>query len=141
MKGAAVDANIWCYWVHDYSDDVLTLLRIVSPSMYNELHANTHSSNKAPRAVTPEEEIKAVASLLHAAQVEAAAWGLHKVELWDPNSAVLAACNLLLGTKAVVNIRMEKSIPCLRWKSTPDGGGNEVERGVQWIALEKYGWC
>jgi hypothetical protein len=82
-----------------------------------------------------------VAAVLRAAQAEAASWAFKKVVLWNPNPRILAACKLVLedGKEVEVQQRTEGSIPCLRWRRGNADG--EVEKGVEWIALEKYSWC
>jgi hypothetical protein len=93
---------------------------------------------------TPEEEEKGIletAQILRAAQAETASWAFKKVVLWNPNPRTLAACKLVLGDGKEVDVRRrtEGSIPCLRWKG--GNGKGEVEKGVEWMASEKYGWC
>jgi hypothetical protein len=91
-----------------------------------------------------EEEEKAIleiSNILRAAQAEAASWAFERVVLWNPDGRTLKACKLVLGLgegeEVKVRTRTEGSIPCLRWK----GGKNEVSKGVEWVALEKYSWC
>ncbi|KAI9786686.1 MAG: hypothetical protein M1839_006237 [Geoglossum umbratile] len=127
-KGAiSTSGETWGYWVHDYNEDKLIFLRLVS--LY-------------PSSPTAEEEEKAVletAAILRAARTEAASWDLRKVVLWNPDTRTLAACKLVLGDgkEPEVRTRTEGSIPSLRWK----GGEGKVEKGIEWVASEKFGWC
>lgn len=82
-----------------------------------------------------------LAAVLRAAQAEAADWAFKKVVLWNPDRRTLAACKLVLGDGKEVEVRKrtEGSIPCLRWKEGAGGAG--WEKGIDWVALEKYSWC
>jgi hypothetical protein len=126
-KGAiSASGKAWGYWFHDYSEDKLVFLRLAS---------------LWPPSPTSEEEKATleISAILRAAQDEAASWAFKKVILWNPEPRTLAACKLILGNgkEPEVRTRTEGSIPCLRWK----GGQGEVEKGVEWVALEKYSWC
>jgi hypothetical protein len=93
---------------------------------------------------TPDEEERAtieIAAVLRAAQAEAADWSLKKAVIWNPEPRTLAACKLVLGDEKEPEVqrRTDESIPCLRWKG--GNGDGEVEKGVEWVALEKYSWC
>ena len=127
IKGAiSSSGETWGYWVHNYNEDKLIFLRLVS----------LHSS-------TPEEEraTSEIAAVLRAAQAEAADWSLKKAVIWNPEPRTLAACKLVLGDEKEPEVqkRTDQSIPCLRWKG--GSGEGEVEKGVAWVALEKYSWC
>jgi hypothetical protein len=130
IKGAiSSSGHTWGYWVHDYNEDKLVLLRLVS----------SYSQSSTPNRV--EEAISEIAAVLRAAQAEAADWSLHKVVIWNPEPRTLEACSLVLGDgqEPQVRRRTEGSIPCLRWKGGK--GDGEVEQGLRWVALEKYCWC
>ena len=92
---------------------------------------------------TPEDKEKALlelAAVLRAAQAEAASWTFKKVVLWNPDQRTLAACKLVLGDGKEVEVRQRtESIPCLRWNLGDERRG--WEKGVDWVALEKYSWC
>jgi hypothetical protein len=130
IKGAiSSSGQTWGYWVHDYNEDKLVLLRLFS---------------SYPASSTAEEEEKAtseVAAVLRAAQAEAADWSLHQVVIWNPQPRTLDACKLVLegGKTPEVRKRTDGSIPCLRWKGGKGDGVFEKEH--EWVALEKYCWC
>jgi hypothetical protein len=128
IKGAiSSSGETWGYWVHDYNDEKLSLLRLVS----------FHPSS------TPEDKEKALlelAAVLRAAQAEAASWVFKKVVLWNPDQRTLTACKLVLGDDKEVEIQQRtENIPCLRWNTR--NGRRGWEKGVDWVALEKYSWC
>lgn len=129
IKGAiSASGDTWAYWFHDYNEDKLSLLRLVS------LHPSS----------TLEDEEKAqleLAAVLRAAQAEAANWVFKKVVLWNPDRHTLAACKHVLGDSMEVEVRKrtEGSVPCLRWKVGVEGVG--WEKGIDWAALERYSWC
>ena len=128
IKGAiSSSGQTWSYWVHDYSEDKLILLRLVS----------LYSSSTSDEG----EAVGEIAAVLRAARVEAADWALHKVVIWNPQPRTLEACKLVLGgeEEPQVRERTEGSIPGVRWIG---GVGNgEFETGLEWVALEKYCWC
>jgi hypothetical protein len=114
--------------VHDYTEGKPIFLRLVY------LHPSS----------TPEDEEKStleIADVLRAAQAEAASWAFKKVMLWNPSPRTLTTCNLVLGNEKEAEVRVwtEGSIPCLRWKGR--NGKEGVEKGLEWVALEKYSWC
>jgi hypothetical protein len=121
VKGAkSKSGNVWAYWVHDYNDDKLTILRIVS---------------KVPGTPEGPEATMEIADVLRAAQAEAQSWALKKVVIWNPEEDTLLACKLILGDAEVkVQERTDGSIPCFRWKASE-------EKDVDWISIEKYSWC
>ena len=128
IKGAiSPSGQTWGCWVHDFNEDKLVFLRLVSP--------------ESPAASAEEKErVLDIVEVLRAAQAEAANWDLKKVVLWNPSPSTLAACKLIVAYEEVfVRQRIEGSIPCLRWKGEHDG--REAEKGVEWVAVEKYSWC
>jgi len=129
IKGAiSPSGQTWGYWVHDFNEDKLVFLRLVSPE-------------SVAGSAEEKERVLDIAEVLRAAQAEAASWDLKKVVLWNPGPGTLAACKLVVadGKEVEVRRRTEGSIPCLRWKGGHEGG--EAEKGVEWVALEKYSWC
>ncbi|RYP13110.1 hypothetical protein DL767_010869 [Monosporascus sp. MG133] len=85
-----------------------------------------------------EELTAAFRAVVDAARAEAAAWGLARVDLWNPTPLVrglLARC----GAERLPHEWVERdgdSIPSLMWY----GAGEEVGE-VDWVANEKYCWC
>jgi hypothetical protein len=124
IKGAmAKCGRAWAYWVHDFNDDKLILLR---------LHAESGTPDTTSPGALPLQV--SIVDILWAAQQEAHSWELEKVVVWDPSPLVLAACKEVLGRELAPRRRADGSIPCLRWK----GGENKK---VDWVYIEKYSWC
>ena len=82
------------------------------------------------------EAVLATAAVLRAAQLEAAKWNMHHVEIWNPTPVAVLAAEELLPSVEMVH-REEESITSLMWYGDQDGVGEEVE----WVGNEKYGWC
>lgn len=117
------DGESWILWDHDWRENKLKVLRIVTPG-----------------PMTEERRAADAAVLLQAAMEEAAAWGLPKVLVWNPDEAITAAVkgvsNENVGLVTVVfDERLDGSIPCLRWK-----GGKGTEN-VTWEDNLYYAWC
>ena len=138
VKGAiGASGRTWAYWVHDFSDNKLTLLRTVSPLLPGH-EREASGSEEVERELTEE-----LADVLCAAQAEAARWGLEKVTVWNPDGRTRRACARVLGLasgdEVKLHERLEGSIPCLRWKGGKAAG--MAPEKVEWVALEKYTWC
>ncbi|KAL4995206.1 hypothetical protein BDV10DRAFT_175286 [Aspergillus recurvatus] len=126
IKGAIAGPagnRVWAIWTHRFyrhpeSDDpsanTLYILRLVT---------ETSSPSRG--------SIKAV---LHAAQCEAASWGLGKVKLWNPPRHLEEAIEAS-GVNFEKRDREKDSIPCLNWF------GEENPDEVEWVLNEKYAWC
>ena len=137
FKGAmGASGRVWAYWVHDFSDDKLTLLRTGLPRRVE------HGGEGADGEVAEREATEELADVLRAAQAEAGRWGLAKVTMWNPDERTREACakvlGLALGKEVEIRERLEGSIPCLRWKGGKGPGDAET---IEWVALEKYTWC
>jgi len=125
VKGA-IAGSTWGYWVRHFNGNILIFLRLVPGPVS-----------------TPEEEARTkleTAQVLMAAQHEAAEWGLEKVIVWNPDPVVEAACQHVNvpGENPTIQQR-GASVPCLRWKGGE--GENLVEKGIEWVAAERYCWC
>ena len=126
IKGAIVmmenGKRVWAIWTRVFGNEkngyILYILRLV-------IEGGNASSEGDDKHVT------AVAAVLHAAQTEAAKWGMQSVEVWNPSDAIVAAAKKLLPSSKVVD-RETESITSLMWY------GNEA---VDWVANDKYGWC
>lgn len=117
------DGESWILWDHDWREQKLKILRIVTPE-----------------PTTPEKRATDASVLLQAAMEEAAAWGLPRVLIWNPdeaiNVAVKAVANRHEGiVTAVFDERLDGSIPSLRWK------GGEGTENVIWEDNLYYAWC
>ena len=126
IKGAIVTMEygkrVWAIWTRVFGKEkdghTFYILRLV-------IERGDASSEGDEKYVT------AVAAVLHAAQVEAANWGMRSVEVWNPSDTIVVAAKKLLPSSTVVD-REAESITSLMWH------GNEP---VDWIANDKYGWC
>ena len=126
IKGAIVTTEngerVWAIWTRVFGNEKdghkFYILRLV-------IEGGNDSSEGDEKNVT------AAAAVLHAAQVEAAKWGMRSVEIWNPSDTIVAAAKKLLPSLTVVD-RETESITSLMWH------GNEA---VGWIANDKYGWC
>lgn len=128
IKGAiSSSGETWGYWVHGYNDEKLSFLQLVS------LYPLSTSDDK-------EKALLELTAVLRAAQAEAARWSFKKVVLWNPDQRMLVACKLVLGDSKDVEVQQRtESIPCL--KLNLGDGRRGWEKGVEWVALEKYSWC
>ncbi|KAH0551363.1 hypothetical protein GP486_007424, partial [Trichoglossum hirsutum] len=85
VKGAiSQSGETWGYWVHDFTENILLFLRLVS------LYPPSSSAEE-------EKAILELSDVLRAAQVEAATWAFKSVVLWNPDRRTLGACKLALG--------------------------------------------
>jgi len=73
-------------------------------------------------------------AVLRSAQMQAAEWGMHKVELWNPSTLVQRLIDEA-GVKHIKVDREEESIPSLMWYG--EGSTDEIE----WVGNEKFAWC
>ena len=136
VKGAIVHSNVaeptWCIWTRTFGSteegNTLHILRLVG------------EGEDMPDMIIKEGEartrIKAVASVLQAAQKEAAKWGRTNVQIWNPSTLVTLAAKELLPSAKVVD-RDEDSITSLMWYGPGSGTADEVD----WLGNERYGWC
>ncbi|KAK3706947.1 hypothetical protein LTR37_012446 [Vermiconidia calcicola] len=140
VKGAITGekgSRVWCYWTRVWTnpqeegDNTLHILRlVVEDEAFSDLApASAESTAKMKGSQT----FKAIAALFAAAQTEAAQWGMHEVQIWNPTSTTLAAAQMLNG-KAAVEHRQDESITSLRWY------GKGSWENVDWVCNEKYGW-
>jgi len=116
------DGAAWIVWYHDWREQKLKVQRIAVPGPISD----------ADRAA-------AVTVLLQAALVEASAWNLQKVLVWNPDSVVTRGIKGVGNAhedvvKVVFNERLDGSIPSLRWKE-----GKNIS--MDWVENEYYAWC
>ena len=153
VKGAIVSLGpgnhnkVWAIWTRTFgseaSNNKLHILRIVIEGEYESAASSEHSPH-GPRTLD-ERTIQAAASILFAAQKEAARWDMQAVEIWNPSLLIVRAARELVPGAEVVH-REEDSIASLMWYG--DGEANEGKRKgerqvaeVEWVGNEKYGWC
>ena len=74
-----------------------------------------------------------MAAVLREAQYEASDWGLHHVEIWNPDAITLNAARELVPDLEVEHREIEgiASLQC--------HGHANAAREVEWMANEKYG--
>ena len=133
----------WAMWtrmwynanVEKRDGNVLYILRLVVETDPDSCAAVDDESD-APGDL---EEVRAVAAVLRQAQIQAQEWGMVEVELWSPSRRSRRAAGLLLGQeegKVKVVEREDESIASLKWFGD-EAEGSEVE----WLEIEKFGWC
>lgn len=98
------------------------------------------AKSEGPRPITNgsgfRKQVQKIASLLFAAQQEAAKSLLAEVHAWNPTPPVVLAAKLAYPELGAVIDRASQSITSLKWY----GEGSALE-DVDWIGNEKYGWC
>ncbi|KAI5924200.1 hypothetical protein F4810DRAFT_666180 [Camillea tinctor] len=106
VKGAACDElGVWMYWYHDLRKQALLIQRI---------HTGVNESEVA---------IKALARLLTEALLEAKAWDLPTVVIWDLCPKTQKAIKFIaeeLGVSAVSEERKDAELPSIRWRNAED---------------------
>jgi len=145
IHGASVTLEsgkmVWCYWAKTwYNTDPqnskgnsMHILRLATDDAeYDEADV---ASDEGARVVKTSEMAGAVASLLAAAQADAAQWNMEEVEIWNPSSITLAAARIL-NPGAQVTHREKESVASLKWY----GDSSEAEK-IKWFGNEKFGWC
>ena len=143
VKGAEVEIEegkrVWCVWTRTFGDadtaNILHILRLVIESEtefrdqqlgFGNDHTELDGKNKRV--------ILAVASVLRAAQREAAQWKMQCVQLWNPTPFGFLAAREIEREIEMVD-REQKSIASLRWDDS------EHIPEIEWVANEKYSWC
>ncbi|CAN8100355.1 unnamed protein product [Discula destructiva] len=131
-RGAiAHNRRSWVYWDHDWRTKQLKILRLV---MLEE------DSDADGDAVSEESKAWDVVELLQAAAAEAAAWGLKKVLVWNPDATTTRGIKGFHNfheneVDVIFDERKDTAIPSLRWK-----GARETGRTV-WEDNHCYAWC
>lgn len=158
IKGAIVGeksgGRAWIIWTRTFNgdpyrkydkDNILNVLRIVVEQDDSVVRedlkdlANVRDSNGSPPVTNgsgPGKSVQQVASLLFAAQQEAAKLHLAEVQAWNPTPTTVQAAKLAHPKVSAIIDRESQSIACLKWY----GEGPALEE-VDWIGNEKYGWC
>lgn len=130
-RGAmTLDGRSWVYWDHDWRGKTLKIIRFVT------LDRITSDSSMSAE----EEKVWDLIELLRAAAVEAVAWGLKKVLIWNPDTLTTAAIKGFHNfheeqANVIFDERMHHSIPSLRWKN-----GRKFGETV-WEENYYYCWC
>ena len=140
------DPLCWLYWLHDFKENHLVILRVVINPHHQHPNPNPDQPQNGPSLT------KGLTSLLHAAITEACAWKFSQVICWNPSQDMIQAADDLVVTAAQqqqqqqqqsknplsseVSSREMDSIPCLRWRYRVRQPGDIV-----WEANEKFAWC
>lgn len=124
----------WVYWNFDWRANELSILRFVL------LEEDPVDANGSHRFVSEEEKAWDVLELLQAAAAEAAAWGLKKVLIWNPDNTTTRGIKGFHNfheteVDVIFDERKDTAIPSLRWKGGP-GEGETV-----WEDNQHYAWC
>lgn len=125
----------WVYWKFDWRAKQLSILRFV---LLEEDHVDAHGTGH--HSVSEETKAWDVLELLQAAAAEAAAWGLKKVVVWNPNDTTTRGIKGFHNVHeqevdVILDERKDAAIPSLRWK-----GGLGVGETV-WEDNQYYAWC
>lgn len=119
----------WVYWDHDWRTKQLKVLRFV----LLDVDGNRHVASEESKAWD-------VLELLQAAAAEAAAWGLKKVLVWNPDATTTRGIKGFHNyhqneVDVMFDERKNAAIPCFRWKGAR-GTGETV-----WEDNHCYAWC
>lgn len=131
-RGAiTASGDSWVYWIHDWREKTLKILRIVTDAAAEEEEEGSS---------TEEQRIWDIVELLRAAAAEAAAWGLKKVLLWNPDGTVTRGIKGFHNfheneVDVIFDERPDTAIPSLRWQ-----GGRSTADTV-WEDNQYYAWC
>ena len=160
VKGAIVGESLgnraWCIWTRVWyrtedeqpSTSTLHILRLVLENKEDDLSLMSDAQSPDSGACT---SVDMVASLLFAAQHEAAMWHMTEVHLWNPTSLITRALRRVFEKptsagqppKARIIDRANDNISSLMWYGDADVAGlRDVSRNdIEWIGNEKYAWC
>ncbi|KAK3935683.1 hypothetical protein QBC46DRAFT_271222 [Diplogelasinospora grovesii] len=128
-RGAITDdGRSWTYWDHDWRENRLKVLRIVTQ-------------------ITPDRQqrIEHIKVLLEAALVEAAVWKLPKVVVWNPDHWTTMGCRAVSDAhaediKLASEERRDSALPSFRWKTRMDEPLVDMRKTV-WEHNFYYCWC
>ena len=145
VKGAYIQcedkSRVWCIWSRFFGNDsndsnILNILRLVVEGD-EELSVGDSETveNGSANGDSNSEKVQAIASLLRAAQAEAAKWDMKNVQVWNPTRLAMRAAQSIEPSTKVIH-RDEESIASLRWHH-----GEGEAANIEWLGNEKYGWC
>lgn len=150
MIGHEMGRRAWCIWTRMYYNEDpnastgnhLHILRLV---VEEDNAASRADSEKPIEGTLSTFHTQAVAGLMVAAQEEAGQWNMEDVWLWNPNATAVAAAKMVAKDVQVVD-RDSDSIASLRWFGKSDRAAKEGDAtggpaDVEWLCIEKYGWC
>ena len=143
VKGAYIqcsdDSRVWCIWSRFFGNEnnngnILNILRMVIEGEEDLSPVESDVMVHGRPAELDDEKVLAVASLLRAAQIEAAKWNMKNVQIWNPTPLAVQGAEKIAPRNAQVTHRDEESIASLRWH-------HEDSANIEWLGNEKYGWC
>ena len=141
IKGAYADCEdsslVWCIWTRTFGStetgNTLNILRFFIQGEEDIVRDESGATCNLTLKSTDRAKLHGAAAVLHAAQVEAAKWGMRDVQIWNPSPLLVLAARHIEPSTELIH-RNDESIASLRWHGVP---GEEVE----WVSNEKYGWC
>ena len=142
VKGAYLHckdgSRMWCIWSRFFGNEsndgnVLHILRLATEGEEELSLGESDTTTIGSAGDSNSEKVQAIASLLRAAQVEAAKWDMKDVEVWNPTRLAISAAQSI-DPKTEVIYRDEEGIASLRWH-------HEDSNNIEWLGNEKYGWC
>ena len=145
VKGAIVKSKeghrVWCIWTRNFGmkeeENTLHVLRLVIEGEDEFSGVDSAAMDSiSKRKDFNREHVLATATVLRAAQLEAAKWGMHDVMIWNPLPTVVVAAREVFPDTKIVD-RDEESITSLRWH----GLDEDKEDRIEWVGNEKFGWC
>lgn len=140
MAEAPDGERVWCIWTRTFgASQDQSVLHILRLSVEGESNLGQSASSKptdTPHDHAQKAQVKAIAAVLQAAQVEAFDWGMSSVQFWNPSPLSILAARHLEPSAEIVE-RHDESLASLRWhgKPMPD------DAKIDWISNEKFGWC
>ena len=141
FKGALASTKggerAWCIWTRTFGENqagnTLNILRFVIEG--DEILRSDGEQSIRPDA-SKEAVVQAGAAVLRAAQLEAAKWNMHDVQLWNPTPLAVLSARVVEPSTHIIH-RDKESIASLKWH-----GIDPEDRGkIEWIGNEKFGWC
>ena len=143
IKGAYIqcsdNSRVWCVWSRFFGNEsndgnVLHILRLVIEGEKDLTLEESDTMVNGRISESDSEKAQAIASLLHAAQIEAAEWDMKEVQIWNPTPLAVQSAQKIESRHGQVIHRDEESIASLRWH-------HEDSANIEWLGNEKYGWC
>jgi hypothetical protein len=141
VKGACTTTDtgerIWCIWTRTFgSDEASNTLNILRMVYQGEEICKSDGVDLTSLDKSSQEKVRGAATVLIAAQHQAAEWNMKDVQIWNPTPLTILAAREIEPTSAVIH-RHKDSIASLRWH----GVDPEERSRVQWVCNEKYAWC
>ncbi|KAL8659172.1 MAG: hypothetical protein Q9226_000579 [Calogaya cf. arnoldii] len=140
MSKTADGRRVWCIWTRTFGasqeQNVLNILRLSIEGESNFSQPALSGATDNFHRHSQQSQVKALAAVLQAAQVEAFDWSMSSVQSWNPSPLALLAARHLEPSAEIVE-RCDESLPSLRWHGKPVPDNAKVD----WISNEKFAWC